>query len=314
MHTVPLKRVTDHLFVAVSNVPDVRSSTLSTIKTGHLFCSDNSPSQEGVYDCAKVREWCQIMRNNHVTSFASFVLSSGMRSEDRGALESLSRSVDYIVLDARSLIFSDWSSYISWMRRISRRIGLCVQVSDGMPHDIFAAWVAKAVLEIGSKGIVFIDGPPSLFFEVQNQLEGHKYGSGGGYLIPILTKARLLDLEAVAIECGRTWCAGLCVPAGAVDGRFDIASCLQEMIGNRKSLRSVLHTFGERWPDLAERCLSFERALEADGSISAQKNRLEESLNSIEMRLIGTQGEDANLQSVRDLLAKAPSEVIRRWC
>ena len=313
LHTVDHYRASDRLSIAILDTtpetPFQRGADGCDVREGKAFFIKSPSVQADVFDDSVFLAHCQKLRTAQIVSFVGCVLTDIIRDEERAILEKISRHVDYLVLDVSDLPVERWGFYIGTIRRITRRVGICVRDFCRMPYEVLAPWVAKAVCEVGLKGVVFIDGPVKLFSRVQDELEGHRYSGGAGRIIPVIRNMRVLDIDPLVIESRRRWCAGVCVQDGATDGRFDLWKCVYEMIGKGKGLRSMLYAFGERWVDLTLECLRLEEALHQDGNVSVHKARVEDLLTEADRKSIGTESVADLKQLAESLLAVANSRV-----
>jgi hypothetical protein len=302
MHSAHSYQVSDRLTIAIPH--EVQCVGYRDLRIGKAFLTGGHNVEAQKWDCT----CSQKLRERGVVSFIGCALHGLVGALERKALEEVARNADYLVLDLNTTSVDLWENYIAVVRGISRRVGLYVKDAGRMPYEVLATWIAKAVCDVGPKGIVFVEGLLPLISRVGDELEAHPFSGGSGKLIPVIPNGSVLDIEPFVIESKRTFTAGVGLHEGAVDGRFILWNCACEMIGKGESLRSML--YGEKCVDLQIESLLLERALRNNGNVALHKARVEELLSEAEKELIGDSSFQESKQNVDRLLIEAGAQVV----
>lgn len=238
-----LYSLTESLSIVVPNSDaqvevGVENQYWKEVREGRAAFHDASTGAQGgdSFSIETLTSICKTWREQGIFSFIEVRFSGQIEEKEMGLLKQLKQAVDWLILDATSKISISeevlqaelWSHQARVMQEIGKKVGLRLAVDPQVPVCTVAPWIAKAALDLGEPGFLFLEAGSteltvSLIREVQDLLYHHPLSKGSARIIPVLCSSshslaekslEVLDfpsLDALLIESNRPFFGGVSV-------------------------------------------------------------------------------------------------------
>jgi hypothetical protein len=351
--------LTDVLTVAVpdlsESVPEdhflQRNKEVREGRAAWHHTDSRSPRGKDDFSFDRLSSMCKAWRNQGIFSFIEVRLSGEMGEPEKNVLQKLKQAADWLVLDGSLtsinlpgvLRAERWEQQIHWIKEIGKRVGLRVRLDPTIPNNIQFPWIAKAVLELGAPGFLFlemdrVDAGIALIRGVQDILLCHPLSKDAARIIPIVRSSvytvaekpiEVLDFHALdnlLIESYRPFFGGVAVRQAKDEKILGLSlwSAIAGMIVDKRSSASLLEHIMTSQPSIPEQyrlalarqicCLILSLSLKDYTKMQQEKIDLERTWGGIcRYKIVGAEEASQIKQFVVNILDHC-SEVLAKEC